>query len=175
MKLHLGCGKRYIPGYRHIDVVEYDHIDIVHSINSLPMISDNSCSVVYSCHVLEHFHKKQVPVVLKEWLRILRPGGVLRVAVPDMDALTRVYMDTKDLSLIIGPIYGRCDYLYNFHYTGFDYTTLSKYILDAGASKVGLYNWRNTEHAHIDDYSQAYIPQDKENGVLISLNVEAVK
>jgi hypothetical protein len=46
----------------------------------------------------------------------------------------------------------------------------------AGFTDVRRYDWRETEHAHIDDYSQAYIPHmDKENGILISLNVECAK
>ena len=176
MKLHLGCGKRFIPGYTHIDVVEYDHIDIVNSIDRLPMIENDFCEVIYSCHVLEHFHKNIIFDVLKEWLRILKPGGILRISVPDMESLFKVYQKTNNLSLILGPIFGRCDYLYNYHYTGFDFKSL-KYILETvGAKDIKLYDWRKTEHADIDDYSQAYIPHmDKENGILISLNVEATK
>lgn len=175
MKLHLGCGKRFIPGYSHIDVVEFPHIDIIQSVDRLPMIADNSCSVVYSCHVLEHFHKKVIVDVLKEWFRVLKPGGILRISVPDMEALFKVYSETKDLSLILGPIFGRCDYLYNFHYTGFDFKSLKILLKKVGARDINRYDWRTTEHASVDDYSQAYIPADKQNGTLISLNIEATK
>jgi ubiquinone/menaquinone biosynthesis C-methylase UbiE len=175
MKLHLGCGKRFIPGYKHIDVVEFPHIDIISSVDRLPMIEDDSCDVVYSCHVLEHFHRKLILDVLKEWLRILKPGGILRIAVPDMQSLFKVYEKTDDLLLILGPIFGRCNYLYNFHYTGFDFKTLKNVIELAGGKSVRRYDWRDTEHANIDDYSQAYIPQDRQNGILISLNIEATK
>jgi hypothetical protein len=45
-----------------------------------------------------------------------------------------------------------------------------------GFVDVRRYDWRDTEHAHVDDYSQAYVPHmDKENGILISLNVECRK
>jgi len=175
MKLHLGCGKRFIPGFIHIDVVEFPHIDIINSVDRLPMFQDNTCDLIYSCHVLEHFHKKIVINVLKEWLRVLKPNGILRISVPDMENLFEVYRKTGDLSLIHGPIFGRCDYLYNFHYCGFDFKTLKNTLELAGAINVQRYNWKSTEHANIDDYSQAYIPQDKDNGILISLNVEATK
>ena len=175
MKLHLGCGPRFIPGYVHIDVIEYPHINIVSSVDRLPMIENESCDVVYSCHVLEHFHKKVVPDVLREWLRVLKVNGTLRIAVPDMKSLFKVYEKTGNLSLILGPIFGRCNYLYNFHYTGFDFTTLKDVLEQVGAKDVRLYDWKLTEHAEIDDYSQAYIPMDKINGTLISLNVEATK
>jgi len=176
MKLHLGCGKRYIPGYTHIDVVEYKHIDIVNSIDRLPMIGNDSCDIIYSCHVLEHFHRKIVGEVLKEWIRILRPGGILRISVPDMKSLMGIYQKTGNLEYVLGPIFGRCDYLYNFHYTGFDFKTLEKLLKSVGAKDIKLYDWKKTDHADIDDYSQAYIPHmDKENGMLISFNVEVTK
>ena len=120
MKLHLGCGKIFIPGYYHIDVIEFPHVNLVHNIDKLPMVADNTCDVVYSCHVLEHFHKKMIQDVLIEWLRILKPGGVLRISVPDMAALARIYIQTGNLELVLGPIFGRGDYLYNIHYSRID-------------------------------------------------------
>jgi len=71
---------------------------------------------------------------------------------------------------------GRQDYLYNIHYNIFDFKTLSSDLIESGFKDVRKYDWRKTEHALIDDYSQAYIPHmDKENGILNSLNVEATK
>lgn len=37
MKIHLGCGKRYIPGFYHVDVVDYPHIDLLHEKDWLMM------------------------------------------------------------------------------------------------------------------------------------------
>ena len=45
-----------------------------------------------------------------------------------------------------------------------------------GFKDVYKYDWRQTEHSYIDDYTQSYLPHmDKENGTLLSLNVEAIK
>jgi predicted SAM-dependent methyltransferase len=176
MKLHLGCGKRFIPGFIHIDVVGYDHIDYLANIDDLSMFSDQSVQLIYNCHVLEHFHRRKVPRVLQEWFRVLAPGGVLRCAVPDFEALSLLYQKTKDLSLLVGPVFGRQDYLYNIHYSMYDFTTLEKLLIEAGFSTVRKYDWRKTEHSGVDDYSQSYYPHmDKEGGMLLSLNVEAVK
>jgi predicted SAM-dependent methyltransferase len=173
MKLHLGCGRRHIPGYVHIDVVDYPHVDHVSSIDNLSFLQDGSVELIYNCHVLEHFKRREVRRVLGEWYRVLAPGGLLRVSVPDFAALCEVYARTRDLSLVIGPIFGRQDYLYNIHYNLFDFDTLKSQLEDAGFREVRRYDWRETEHAHTDDYSQAYIPHmDKERGVLISLNIE---
>lgn len=176
MKLHLGCGQRFIEGWAHIDAIPYPHLDHVSTIDKMPFIADDSVDVIYNCHVLEHFNRNAVHDVLVEWRRILRPGGTLRVSVPDFAALCEVYQESEDLSLVIGPIIGRQNYLYNFHYNIFDFASLSKSLVDAGFVDVRQYDWRDTDHAAVDDYSQAYIPHlDKENGRLISLNVEADK
>lgn len=175
-KLHLGCGKRYIPGFIHIDVIHYDHIDYLMNIDDLSIFQDNSVDLIYNCHVLEHFHRGKATKVLKEWHRTLKPGGILRIAVPDFEALCELYMQTRDMSLVIGPIVGRQNYLYNIHYNIFDFESLKKLLIETGFKEVRRYDWRETEHANIDDYSQSYYPHmDKENGKLLSLNVEAIK
>ena len=176
MKLHLGCGKRFIPGFVHIDAVDYPHIDHVSTIDHLSFIADESIELIYSCHVLEHFKRREVMNVLKEWWRVLKPGGTLRISVPDFEKLCEVYKKTKDIGLVMGPLFGRQDYLYNIHYNVFDFFSLETALKSSGFSNIRLYDWRKTEHAEIDDFSQAYIPHmDKETGVLISLNVECDK
>ncbi len=176
MKLHLGCGKRFIPGFFHIDGIDGPHIDHVCSIDDLSFIEDNSIDLIYACHVAEHFKRARLPDVLKEWYRVLKKEGKLRLAVPDFEAIIKVYNKYKDLDLVIGPLYGGQNYLYNIHYNTFDFDSLNGYLERAGFNQVNRYDYRETEHSSIDDFSQAFIPHmDKENGILISLNVEAVK
>ena len=176
MKLHLGCGKRHIPGFVHIDAVEYPHVDHVSTIDVLPFIPSDSIQLIYCCHVLEHFKRHDVARVLTEWLRVLAPGGVLRVSVPDFRKLAEVYLATGQMKSVIGALFGRQDYLYNIHYNVFDEASLNEVLLGVGFASTRPYDWRETEHAGIDDYSQAYFPHmDKEHGTLISLNVEATK
>lgn len=176
MKLHLGCGKRHIPGFVHIDAVDYPHVDHVATIDHLSFIQDNSVDLIYNCHVLEHFKRKDVERVLREWFRVLKPDGILRIAVPDFAKLCEVYQRYGNINLVIGGLFGRQDYLYNIHYNTFDFSSLSEVLQKSGFSQVERYDWRQTEHADMDDFSQAYIPHmDKENGMLISLNVECKK
>ncbi|MBW7876008.1 MAG: methyltransferase domain-containing protein [Candidatus Cloacimonetes bacterium] len=175
-KLHLGCGSRFIPGYVHVDVIHHPHIDYLCNIDDLSVFHDNSVDVIYNCHVLEHFHRYKVGNVLKEWFRVLKPGGILRTSVPDFAALAELYLKTKDLKTVVGPIMGRQNYLYNIHYNIFDYTYFHDLLEQVGFKTINRYDWKDTEHANIDDYSQAYYPHmDKENGLLLSLNVEATK
>jgi predicted SAM-dependent methyltransferase len=151
-------------------------VDYVTSADKLDMFDDNSVDLIYSCHVLEHFQRQQIENVLREWHRVLKVGGILRLAVPDFEKLVEVYLKTKDLKLIIGSLVGRQDYPENTHYVVFDYPYLSEALQKVGFKDVHRYDWRQTIHKDYDDYSQAYIPHmDKEHGILISLNVEATK
>lgn len=176
IKLHLGCGERFIPGFIHIDARKFSHIDYVTSVDKLEMFEDNSVDLIYACHLLEHFRRNQTQDVLKEWFRVLKPNGILRLAVPDFEKLIEVYLKYNDLKLVLGPLVGKQDYPENTHYVVFDFPTLSKILKEVGFKKVDRYNWQDTIHKDYDDLSQAYIPHmDKEKGILISLNIEAVK
>lgn len=182
MKLHLGCAKRYIPGFTHIDIDKFPHIDYVHDIKTLPMIKNSSVELIYFCHGIEYFDRFEIKDVLKEWKRTLKKGGVLRLAVPDFEMLVKVYRKYKNLDKIIGPLYGRWEVNIKskkstiYHKTVYDFKSIKQVLMDAGFKNIKKYDWRKTIHKNYDDYSQAYIPHmDKENGILISLNVEATK
>ena len=176
VQLHIGCGEKYIPGFLHIDVRKFPHIDYVASADKLDMFKDRSVDLIYCAHVLEHFRRPKTKEVLAEWYRVLKKGGTLRVAVPDFESLCEIYRETEDLTLILGPLVGRQDYPENTHYMVFDFASLKKMLEEVGFKNVRRYDWRKTIHKDYDDYSQAYIPHmDKEKGRLISLNVEADK
>ncbi len=176
MKLHLGCGERYIPGFYHVDARNLPHVDEVMSAKQLTSIGDETVTLLYASHVLEHFKRDETEAVLIEWKRVLTAGGILRLSVPDFDALLRIYDTYKDLNLILGPLYGRSDYPENTHHIVFTFDSLSEILRRVGFEVMRRWNWRETEHSHIDDYSQAYIPHmNKETGIQVSLNIEAVK
>jgi len=178
MKLNLGCGWRdFGPDWIHIDGGDYPHLhskDIV----SLPF-KDNSADVIYSSHVIEYFNRTEIKDVLKEWHRVLKPAGILRLAVPDFQAMAHLYVEGKyPLDQFLGPLYGMMPMSEEtiYHRTTYDFDSLKSVLEASGFDNIGKYDWRETEHAEYDDHSQAYLPHlDKEYGTLISLNVEATK
>ena len=150
--------------------------------------------MIYTSHALSYFDRFEVSTVFAEWRRVLEPGGILRISTPDFDQLLKVYAATNDLRRVLGPLFGRWrpDHADNglregqdasapddtiIHMkTTYNFDLLRRMLNDAGFSDVRRYDWRTTGHADVDDYSQAYFPHlDKENGIPISLNVEAVK
>lgn len=178
-KLHLGCGSRHIPGWFHIDALNLPHVDHVGRVEDLSFIPDNSVSLIYACHVLEHFGRMTYAAVLQEWHRVLAPGGVLRLAVPDFAAAARLYVSgglPRGIEDILGLVCGGQRDQYDFHHMIFDELSLTQALRDAGFWETRRWDWRHTEHSGMDDYSQAYIPHmNKDSGVLVSLNIEAVK
>ncbi|MGA0545063.1 class I SAM-dependent methyltransferase [Brevundimonas sp. VNH65] len=177
VKLHLGCGVKHLPGWVHVDALPYDHIDHVGPVEVLPFQADGSVDLIYACHVLEHFGRNEYQAVLAEWRRVLKPGGVLRLAVPDFAACAELYVQGRlnSLNQIMGLLIGGQRDQYDFHKVLFDEPSLTQALLDAGFSSVRSWDWRDTEHAGMDDYSQAYLPHmDKVNGRLVSLNLEGV-
>jgi len=176
MKLHLGCGKRdFGDGWHHIDYVDYPHV-VSNDVTNLPYDND-SCDVIYASHLLEYFDRQEVIEVLKEWRRVLTVGGILRLAVPNFEVLSKLYSERViTLDQVVGPLYGKWNDPPIYHKTTYDFDSLDKVLKDCGFKDVKKYDWRETEHSGYDDHSQAYIPHmDKDNGVLISLNVEATK
>ena len=177
LRLHLGCGPRYIPGFCHVDIRPLPHVEVVTSVDALGMFADSSASLVYASHVLEHFGRHQVASVLREWFRVLKPQGILRLSVPDFDQVIKIYHQaSNDIDAVLGALVGRQDYETNFHYMVFNYGKLTALLLEAGFSQVRRWDWRVTEHCSVDDYSQAYYrAEGLGEGIQVSLNLEAVK
>jgi predicted SAM-dependent methyltransferase len=185
IKLHLGCGDKEIPGFIHIDINDFPHIDYRKSVEDLTIFDDRIVDVIYSSHTLEYFDRFRVRDVLKEWYRVLKKGGILRVAVPDFEGIVRVYKKYGDIEHqgILGPLYGRWEYNDEggqthvmYHKTVYDFKSLKGVLTDSGFKRIERYEPRETIHRDYDDFSQAYIPHmDRAKGIPISLNVMAVK
>lgn len=179
VKLHIGCGKRFIPGFTHVDVLPLPHVDHVSDARKLSFAPTNSVDLIYAAHVLEHFGRYEFTDVLKEWFRVLKVGGVLRLSVPDFKTCAAIYYEkglADGLSGLLGLIIGGQRDQFDFHKMIFDEPFLSGVLKEIGFQHTRLWDWRTTEHVNIDDYSQAYLPHlDKETGRLMSLNLEAVK
>jgi len=175
MKLHLGSGTKRIEGFVNIDIRYLPGVDEVNNVKFLRNYKDNSIDLIYACHVLEHFGRWETEDVLRRWCELLKPGGILRLAVPNFSAICDYYNKTEDLPKLMGLLYGGQDYPENYHFAAFDFKSTSDMLIKLGFSKVSLYDWENTEHASIDDYSKAYIPHMSTDGTLMSLNIEAIK
>ena len=94
--LNLGCGRRVHPGWQNVDVVASSPLVRPHNLLEGIPYPDSSFDVVYHSHLLEHFPRKDAPRFLKECHRVLSPGGILRVVVPDLESIVRNYLRALD-------------------------------------------------------------------------------
>lgn len=176
LKLHLGCGSKIIECWDNIDIYFDSPSVIKGDISKLSTYENNSVDIIYASHVLEHFHKDTYVGVLQLWHDKLKPGGVLRIAVPDFEQVCIQYLEKRNITEVSGLTLGGQKNPYDFHGMIFDQSLLYNTLTNIGFIDIQRYDWRTTEHSHIDDYSQAYLPHmDKDNGRLMSLNLEAKK
>ena len=94
--LNLGCGHRYHPDWTNYDLVSHGPAVIAHDLSTGIPQHDANCGVVYHSHVLEHLRRPQALPFLRECARVLEPGGVLRIAVPDLEQICRGYLNALD-------------------------------------------------------------------------------
>jgi predicted SAM-dependent methyltransferase len=184
MKLHLGCYQKKIHGFINVDIRDDVNPDLVDDVFKLNKIENDSVDLIYACHVLEHATFEESITGLKRWYRVLKKNGTLRISVPDLEAVFEHYIFHKDLPVLKTFLYGSQNHPYDFHRCGWDEKTMNKTLSDIGFSEIKKYDWRETEHFFIDDYSQTYLPEisyktrrtsDVIKGKLMSLNIEAIK
>ena len=175
LKLHLGCFNKKIPGYVNVDIRPDVKPDVVDDILSLDSFKCDTADVIYACHVLEHLSKRDVYKTLKRWREVLKDDGILRIAVPDIEAACEYYVEHRNLLPLQAIFWGSQLHDYDFHYVGWDFKNLKNDLQLNGFYKVKRYDHRTTDHAFIDDYSAAYLPDFDPKGRLMSLNVECRK
>ena len=170
MKLHLACGKLSLEGFTNIDI-DSDMADIKADINILPDFEDSSIDEIYISHCLEHFERKEVLDVLIEYKRLLKVGGTLRIAVPDLENVAKLILTGEGSHLVTGLLYGGQKNKYDFHKIGYTFSTLSNILECIGFGDIKRYDaWEFLGETN-DDYSKSYIPHMDRSGTLMSLNV----
>ena len=104
LKLNVGCGKVKFPDWVNIDI-EPDADLVIDVTKGLPF-DDNSVDFIYCEHVLEHLTSDEGEKVLREFYRCLKVGGVLRIAMPDLNYIIQKYnTDWKNQDWLSWPEY----------------------------------------------------------------------
>lgn len=149
MRVNVGAGRYALPGYYNVDEIDYPGIDLVAHFPPLPF-DDDSIEEVWACHMLEHLSRPAAAAFLEDVYRVLIPGGMLGVVVPDTRVIVRHYLDSQHSAM---PWEGRyidvadlddvCTmFLYSTgqdspHLWSYDVQTLSRVIQEAGFLLTG--------------------------------------
>ena len=97
--LNVGCGERFHPEWVNLDIhPAAPGVQKWDLSRDLPF-GEGSFEVVYHSHVLEHFSREDGLRMLQQCFRVMRSGGIVRVAVPDLEKIARLYLEALDKSL----------------------------------------------------------------------------
>jgi SAM-dependent methyltransferase len=99
LKIHLGCGKDHFPGYVNIDAYPDSKADLIMDSKNLELFPDNCAEVIESYHFFEHLQLHEARESLKEWLRILQPGGLVIIELPNLAVCAKeigIHFNPKD-------------------------------------------------------------------------------
>ena len=92
MLLNIGCGAVAHPAWLNLDIAPRNALAVACDLRCGLPVGNASCDATYSSHVLEQLSASEAVPFLAEQIRVLRPGGVLRVVVPDLESICRLYL-----------------------------------------------------------------------------------
>jgi predicted SAM-dependent methyltransferase len=143
--LHLGCGPKYLPGFVNIDANLFNKIDLWLDVrNGLPFPS-NSVDSIYSTHMFEHFYPDEVDLLLQDCQRVLKPGGGIRLIVPNLESAIQAYTGRQSAWFddsfprhfdSLGGRFSNFIFCDGQHRTAFDFTHLDEVLRRAGFREV---------------------------------------
>jgi hypothetical protein len=95
VRLNLGCGDKILPGYINVDVVQSragKSPDVICDLHDLSAFPDNHADEVLAVHVVEHFWRWEIEAILREWIRVLKPGGRMILECPNLAAACEAFL-----------------------------------------------------------------------------------
>jgi len=90
--LNVGCGDRYLTGWTNLDVASHSPEVLAWDVSKPLPLPNDSVPFAYSCHMLEHLPRDAAARFLFELNRVLMPGGIARIVVPDLEVLATAYL-----------------------------------------------------------------------------------
>jgi predicted SAM-dependent methyltransferase len=170
LRLHIG-GHQAHPDWKIVNINPGVSADYVRSCTDLSPFADGTVAEIYASHVLEHLgYQRDLRTALKEFHRVLVPGGVLRLSVPDLTTLCTLFLDPaldgKARFHVMRMMFGGQVDPADFHFVGISEEFMTSFLNEAGFADVQ----RVEEFGLFDDASSLVFA-----GARISLNVIARK
>ena len=178
IKLNLGCFNKKIYGFQNLDIRPEVNPDIIDDAFTLTTIKNNTISLIYSSHMMEHKNRKDGLNAFNRFYEVLIDRGELYLSVPDLERVFEHYIFFKDLRKLQCFLYGSQNYQEDYHLNGWDFKTIKEDLESVGFKNIKKFNrWEIDWLAGIDDYSAAYLEPEfnRKEGHLMSLNIRCQK
>lgn len=161
MKLHLGCGERYLNGYINIDYPITKHTiqkqivaDRLIDIQKLKY-PKGSIEEIRLHHVFEHFSRAITCALLVIWHTWLKKGGLLQIEVPDFSTMAfkiiNPFFPRKEKSVANRHIFGSQEASWATHFTGYTSNDIKNLLEKFGfkVNKINKSNWKGTSNIEV--------------------------
>ena len=194
LQLHIGSGPYNLAGWINLDIFPAQLSTNV--LWGMPF-TDGQCRYVFLSHLLEHlFYPTDAMALLQEIYRILEPGGVVRIVVPDIEQCIRAYQENKKeffqqriehwgagdgnatrLEHFLSYAGAGPDpaWLFEAHKFGYDFETLERALQRAGFKTITRSSFMASEHAALQVDKHSQVASAKFGDAYYSLFVEATK
>jgi predicted SAM-dependent methyltransferase len=179
MKISLGSSThRPGPDWTLVDIDPSLKPDICS--NAIDFIMpEGSCEEIYSSHLLEHFSRDIGEELVFRWVKMLKDGGTLWLAVPDIETVSRMVNDAIDPILKndwIKIMYGWQVNIWDIHKWGYTSLSLFNLMEEAGLKNVERFKpWVESSTGKGMDVSGGWLPDNQGNQISFSLNLKGVK
>lgn len=101
--LNVGCGSHYHQDWRNLDLYSDDPSVVQHDVRRGIPFDEEQFEAVYHSHILEHLPPYMGRQLIAECYRVLKPGGVLRIVVPDLERIAKLYLKKLDSAIAQEP------------------------------------------------------------------------
>lgn len=147
IKLHLGCGEKYLEGYINIDFPPSEHsvlspkADVYKDIRDLEYLPE-SVDEIRSHHLFEHFSRAEAIELLLKWRRWLKPNGILRIETPDFYRCCRwfIFSSFEERIQLIRHIFGSQEAKWAYHLDGWGKQKFKFFLRKLGFSQIKFKN-----------------------------------
>ena len=137
-RLHIG-GVEKAQGWEILNAVRAPYVDHLGDARDLSRFPDNTFMEIYASHIVEHldYANDELLNALKEWNRVLVPGGAIYISTPDLDILSRLFLEKDKLNLnerfhVMRIMFGGHIDRHDYHVVGLNQDFLALYLQQAG-------------------------------------------
>ncbi len=170
-KLHIG-GQQKSAGWEILNANTADYVDHVCNAADLSQFEAGTFAEIYASHVAEHFdYNGELVATLKEWCRVLEPGGKIYISVPDLDVLAGLMLKKNVYTVderffVMRMMFGGHIDKYDYHVVGLNEDFLKVFLTTSGFVNIR----KVSGFGFFNDTSNMLF-----KGVPISINVVAEK